>query len=398
MAELPYPHSLSRTRKEAVLLDQGEVSVPKHAAAPSSVDISITGRCNLNCKYCFYSGEMAALSDLSTEGWKSIIRKLGEAKVMRIILTGGEVFTRYDIFEIIDSIIDNKMRYSILTNGTLIDEEAVSAFSAGKRRLRLDSIQVSIDGSCPEVHNLSRPSSFDRAVNGLKLLMKEGFPATVRVTINRHNMDDLENIAELLLDDIGLPSFSNNEASPIGAGCTCESEIALDHVDTLRAGLQLEKLLEKYPGRITANAGPLARLRMYREMEDARKTGQTTGRWKMGFLSSCGGVFDRLGILHDGSIVCCSILHDLTIGNMLTDDLLEVWKNNSVIKEVRDRYIFPLSEIPACANCEWVQYCNGGCPGVTLQIQKNLLEPSWRECYRNFLKANGIGSIYDVVT
>ncbi|MCD4702625.1 MAG: SPASM domain-containing protein, partial [Candidatus Aegiribacteria sp.] len=215
--------------------------------------------------------------------------------------------------------------------------------------------------------------------------------------ISRHNMNDLENIAELLLDDIGISSISNNEASPIGAGCTYESEVALDHIDTLRVGLQLEKLQEKYPGRIIANAGPLAKLRMYREMEDTRKTGQVTERWKMGFLSSCGGVFSKLGILHDGSIVPCSMLHDLTMGNMLTDDILDVWRNSPVIKEVRDRYVVPLSKIRACSNCEWVNYCNGGCPGITQQIQKTLLEPNWRVCYSNFLKANGIRSIYDAV-
>ena len=336
---------------------------------------------------------MVALSDLSTEDWKKIIGKLGEAKVMRVTLTGGEVFTRPDIFELIDSIIENRMRYSILTNGTLIDEETIAAFGVKKRRIRLDSIQVSIDGSCPEVHNLSRPGSFGRAIHGLELLVKNRFPVTVRVTISKHNMYDLENIAELLLDDIGLPSFTNNEASPIGAGCTYENEIALDHVDTLRVGLQLENLQRKYPGRITANAGPLAKLRMYREMEDARRKGQCTGRWKMGYLSSCGGVFSKLGILHDGSIVPCSMLHDLTMGNMLTDDMLDLWRNSSVIKEVRERYVVPLSKIPACMNCEWVEYCNGGCPGIVQQIQKTLLEPGRRGCYRDFLKANGIRSI-----
>ena len=234
-------------------------------------------------------------------------------------------------------------------------------------------------------------------LTGLKLLLKEGFPVTVRVTISRHNMNDFENIAELLLDDIGMPSITNNEASPIGSGCTYESEVALDHVDTLQVGLQLEKLQEKYPDRITANAGPFAKLRMYREMEDARHSGQTTGRWKMGFLSSCGGVFNKLGILHDGSIVPCSMLHDLTMGNMLTDDILDVWDSSPIIRQVRERYVVPLSEILLCADCEWVQYCNGGCPGVTQQIQKTLLEPSWRGCYRNFLRANGIMSIYDAV-
>ena len=31
---------------------------------PRNIEISITGRCNLKCQYCFYADEMAALSDL----------------------------------------------------------------------------------------------------------------------------------------------------------------------------------------------------------------------------------------------------------------------------------------------------------------------------------------------
>jgi len=338
---------------------------------------------------------MAALSDLSTEDWKSIIRKLGDAKVMRVTLTGGEPFTRPDLFDLVDSVIENRMRYTILTNGTLINEETIKALEVGKRRLRLDSIQISIDGSCAEVHNKSRPDSFDRAVSGLRLLKKEGFPVTVRATISKHNMEDLEATTAFLLEDIGLPSMTNNEASPIGTGCTYQDEVALEYKDVLKVGLRLEELQKKYPGRITAQAGPLAKLRIYKEMEDARRSNQFTNRWKMGYLSSCGGVFSRLGILHDGSIVPCSILYDLTMGNMQTDDLLDVWMNSPVIKEVRDRYIVPLTEISICANCEWVEYCNGGCPGLVQQIQKTIMAPSWRGCYKKFLKANNIKSVYD---
>src|SRR5512137_770778 len=100
---------------------------------------------------------MIALSDLPTERWLTFFRELGELAVQRVTLSGGEAFTRPDLFELIDGLIDNKMRYSLLTNGTLINEETVEAFGAGKRRLRLECIQFSIDGSCAEVHEASRP-------------------------------------------------------------------------------------------------------------------------------------------------------------------------------------------------------------------------------------------------
>lgn len=144
---------------------------------------------------------------------------------MTVTLTGGEVFTRPDLFELIDGIIANRMRYSLLSNGTMITEETLRQFEVGRRRQRLDSIQISVDGSSAEVHDRSRPKSFGRALRGLKLLKEAGYPVTVRVTINRHNVDDLENVAHLLLNEVGLPSFSTNEAYACGATDRTEGDM-----------------------------------------------------------------------------------------------------------------------------------------------------------------------------
>ena len=146
---------------------------------------------------------------------------------MDVSLTGGEALLRPDIFELIDGIIANRMRYNLLSNGTLIDEKLLKKFEQGKRRLRLDYIQVSIDGSTAAIHDQSRPGSFDKAIRGLRLLKEAGFPVAVRVTINRHNLNDLENIAKLLLEDIGLNSFGTNEAMPIGSGCRSDADMSL---------------------------------------------------------------------------------------------------------------------------------------------------------------------------
>lgn len=369
-------------------------AVPRPLSAPVSMDLSITGRCNLTCRYCFYADEMTSRDDLSTDEWKLAFEKLGEARVMRVVLTGGEVFTRPDLFQLIDTLIANRMRYSILTNGTLIDEDTADSFMKGKRVLRLDSVQVSVDGSTAEVHDRSRPGSFHGAVRGLELLKDRGLPVTARVTVSKHNMDDLEGIARLLLDRLGLPAFSICDASPIGTGCTFERELALDHRDTLKAGLKMEELLERYPGRITASAGPLARLRAYRTLETARSTGKMAGGFRMGCFSACGGVFEKAAVLHDGTVVPCSILHDLRLGNILTDDLLDLWRNSPVMNALRRRYRLPLSTVPECSDCPWVEYCNGGCPGIVQQMQGTFLRPDWRACYRDFLLENGIGSIF----
>ncbi|NIN95356.1 MAG: radical SAM protein, partial [Anaerolineae bacterium] len=197
-------------------------------------------------------------SDLPTERWLAFFEELGRLGVMDVTLTGGEAFTRPDLFDLIDGVIANRMRYSILSNGTVIDEKVLAQFEIGKRRLRLDYIQISIDGSRAEIHDKSRPNSFRRAMRGLGLLKEAQFPVAVRVTINRHNPHDLENIARLLLDEIGLPSFTTNEAALIGAGCQNQGQISLTSAEELEAMETLKRLSERYPGHLKAQAGPQA--------------------------------------------------------------------------------------------------------------------------------------------
>ena len=257
-------------------------------STPKELDIAITGRCNLHCKYCFYADEMTARRDLTTEQWLAFFDELGRLGLMNVCLTGGEAFTRPDLFTLIDGVIANRMRYSLLTNGTLITEKVLSQFDVGKRRLRLSSIQVSIDGSRAEIHNLSRPNSFDRAVRGLRLLKEAGFPVTVRVTINRHNLYDLENTARLLLEDTGLPTFSTNDAAPIGMGCRNSDDVALTTPEMVIAMEVMARLQARYPGRLQAQAGPQANIQMHADLENARATGEKTTRWQMGSLTGCG--------------------------------------------------------------------------------------------------------------
>ena len=146
-------------------------------SSPRHVDIAITGKCNLACQYCFYADEMRRGGDLPTQRWLDFFAELGRLGVMTVCLTGGEVFTRPDLFALIDGVIANHMRYRLLSNGTLITEQTLEQFASGKRRQRLDSIQVSIDGSAGEVHDRSRPKSFGRALRGLRLLKDAGLPA-----------------------------------------------------------------------------------------------------------------------------------------------------------------------------------------------------------------------------
>jgi SynChlorMet cassette radical SAM/SPASM protein ScmE len=355
--------------------------LPRVPSAPSSVDIAITGRCNLKCKYCFYADEMTALSDLPTERWLSFFEELGRLAVQRVCLTGGEVFTRPDLFELIDGIVANHMRYNLLSNGTLITEETLHRFETGKRRLRLDYIQISIDGSRAEIHNRSRPDSFDRALRGLRLLVKSGFPATVRVTVNRYNVDDLEGIARLLLEDVGLPGFGTNEAYSCGATDRDQGRVLLTPPQREQAMDTLARLAAHYDGRISASAGPLSYAREFKRIEEALAAGET-GSPGRGTLCGCGGMWSKLAVLHDGTIVPCHNLGTVHLGAVGMDDFQQVWLEHPTMVALRRRREIPLQSLETCRDCSYQGFCTGGCPQGALQVYGEINARNPFNCYR----------------
>jgi SynChlorMet cassette radical SAM/SPASM protein ScmE len=349
----------------------------KVMSSPKHIDIAITGK----CQYCFYADEMVARTDLPTQRWLTFFDELGQSGVMTVCLTGGEAFTRPDLFTLIDGVIANRMRYSLLSNGTMITEETLKQFEIGKRRLRLDTIQVSVDGASAEVHDRSRPKSFKRALRGLKLLKQAGYPATVRVTVNRHNVEDLENVAHLLLDEVGISSFGVNEAYACGATDRTEGDIILTPAQRQQAMQVLTRLSEQYDHRINATAGPLIIARELATMDEMLAKGQTS-RPGRGALSACGGVFSQLGIMHDGTIVPCHALSSYHLGTIGVDSLQEVWQNHPTMNALRQRRAIPLSSLETCRDCTYLGFCTGGCPGGAVYANGDFNTRNPMDCYR----------------
>lgn len=369
---------------ENAVPDYPDLTIPPPGtqSVPESVDLALTGRCNLSCEYCCYADSMTSKRDISAERWSEILKELGNIGVRRVSLSGGEVFVRPDLFTIIDSVIENRMRYSLLSNGTLITKDTIAAFQVGKRRLRLNSVQISIDGSCAEIHDLSRPpKSFDRAIRGLRLLAEAKFPVTVRVTLNHHNINDLPEIAALLIDDIGLPGFSTNEAEFMGTARCNGQNIVLSKEERKKAMNILTELNEHYGRKISALAGPLAMATMVAEIETLIAAGET-GQPGRGTLCSCGGVFAQMAILHDGTMVPCNMLPTLVMGVAGMHPIKEAWRSSPAINAVRYRRNVPLSAIPECNDCNYTGFCSGGCPASVMSKTGKMIGIDPTSCFK----------------
>ena len=86
--------------------------------SPRSVDAEIIASCNLRCAYCsHFSGPGDVEKDLPLGTWLRFFEELKGCAVMNVTLSGGEPFYRPDLREIIQGIVANRMRFSILNNG-----------------------------------------------------------------------------------------------------------------------------------------------------------------------------------------------------------------------------------------------------------------------------------------
>lgn len=354
---------------------------------PRTLELAITNHCNLRCTYCSHftsSGDVN--QDLSLEEWLQFFEELNRCAVMSLTLEGGEPFCRQDLNELIKEIVRNRMRFSILSNGTLITDD-IAAFLASTGRC--DSVQVSIDGSAPITHDACRgEGNFLRAIQGIENLQKQHVPVSVRVTIHRQNVKDLEGIARLLLEEIGLPDFSTNAASFMGLCRQHADSVQLTVEERSFAMESLLKLNRKYKGRISAAAGPLAEGRDWLMMEKARREGRERipGR---GYLTGCGGPMSKIAVRADGVIVPCIQMSHIELGRINKDNLTEVWQNHPELKRLRERKNIPLSDFEFCRGCPYINYCTGSCPALAYTILGEDNHPSPDSCLRKFLEEGG---------
>ncbi len=354
---------------------------------PRSVSVTVTNRCNLRCTYCSHFESAGDVhGELPTEEWLRFINELGRCAVIRITLSGGDPFIREDLQQLAQGIVRNRMRFTILSNGTLITDHS-AAFIASTARC--DGVQVSIDGSGPATHDANRgKGSFVRAIAAIECLQKHRVAVYARITINRQNVLDLEATAFLLLEELGLPGFSTNSVAYMGCARQYAEQVMLTTEERCLAMETLLELNKKYGGRISATAGPLAEAERWLAMEQMRRERRENVPGG-GCLSSCGGVTYNIAVRADGVMVPCAQLSHIELGRINEDDLGEVWRNHPELQRLRRRRSTPLSHFEFCRECEYIKYCTGNCPALAYTMLGDDNHPSPDACLRRFLEAGG---------
>ena len=112
----------------------------------TSLRVSITSKCNLNCYYCHNEGQICHEPEMSAGLIIRIINKAASLGVRKVKFSGGEPLVRPD-FEAILAELPKLKNVSATTNGVLLSKRAKGLKAAG-----LDRVNISLDTLNPEIY------------------------------------------------------------------------------------------------------------------------------------------------------------------------------------------------------------------------------------------------------
>ncbi len=137
---------------------------------PLSVQIDLTYRCNERCVHCYV--DHIDHGELGFDEVTGLLDQLAGAGTFFLVLSGGEIFLRRDLFAILEHARHRRFSTTIKTNAVLIDEEPAGRVA----QAGVASVHVSLYSHRAAVHDaVTRlPGSFERTMNGVRRLIDQG--------------------------------------------------------------------------------------------------------------------------------------------------------------------------------------------------------------------------------
>jgi MoaA/NifB/PqqE/SkfB family radical SAM enzyme/GT2 family glycosyltransferase len=170
---------------------------------PEFIILDITHRCNLACNICEIRKD-PHIKEFTTSEIFDLIKQAIDWGVKEFVLSGGEPFTRGDIFEILDFVKEKKYHIGVLTNGIVLNGDFLDKLSPYLISNSL-SLSISLDALTPEIHDAVRGAKgcFVKTIGGLRLLsvLKQRHSNinfnTISIILNE-NLEELVSLADFL--------------------------------------------------------------------------------------------------------------------------------------------------------------------------------------------------------
>lgn len=316
---------------------------------------SITNRCNLCCNHCYTSAGKSVGTELDLQQIENrIIIPAANVGTKYITFTGGEPFMRNDFLRIIDITHDNGIGVSIATNGMLLDSKIISELQMA----RVNRIQISLEGSSAEVNDSIRGSGVFAKLTEqvIPQLLDAGLFVAISFTPTVRNRFDIMGMADLCYE-LGVQSLSVRRYS--NTGRAKENALAMSVNQSKELADNIFNLKKEYDGKLNISSGDPTNILSNPNVE----------KYVNGdFLSGCTAGITSLAIDSIGNIKPCTRAN-CVIGNVLTNDLDVVWRDNELLMKLRDRNNLQ----GKCGKCKYKMIC-GGCRVEALNNHHNIFE------------------------
>ena len=179
-----------RLRRSGALGSALAEATLRRPAAPLKVNLCLTYWCQYRCKTCNV-WQRKPSDELTTDEVIALVRE--NPRVTWVDLTGGEIFLRPDIDDILDAVISGWRRLAVLhfpTNGFLTDRIVASAERIAGRGPAKTVITISLDGdeqTNDEIRGIK--GGFRRQIETFKALRRiPGIDVVFGVTLSAHNV------------------------------------------------------------------------------------------------------------------------------------------------------------------------------------------------------------------
>lgn len=179
----------------------------------SSVQWSITGRCNYNCRHCFMSAPDYHGEDLTLEQSLHILDELKTCGIRTVAITGGEPLVNPHFYSILDGMKERGLVLDVLySNSELVDEVLLDEL---EKRGMHPSFHMSFDGVGWHDWLRGVEGAEKTVIKKFRFLHERGYETGTSMCLHRHNIGDLKKNVDLLAS-LGLSHVKMNVASPMG--------------------------------------------------------------------------------------------------------------------------------------------------------------------------------------
>lgn len=322
---------------------------------PSLISIFTTNKCNLKCRHCCFEAEGTCEHELSTQEMKEVIDKIAACGIVCLDFSGGEPFTRSDIFELIEYAYKKGVQsLSVATNTLLLDSDKIKELKRIQDKYSLIFLRLSLDGPDKESHEWLRgEGTFDRTINKIAELRDCGINLReMNTVVSKVNYDKVEDVIKIakankVKTSVILPLI------PVGRAKDLE-EFMISPEQWKELCIKKKHYEEKYQVEIFADSPVSTTL-------DERNKGKE-------LPCMCGHQF--LGIRPNGDYTICPIV-SYGDGNIFKDSIEEYWKSSKLLNMVRDIYQIE----GKCSECEHLSLCRGGCRGLAYIMNDKMTTP-----------------------